>query len=142
MKNSKELVKRAGIVPKLRLGEQIIGEDGKKLGVKATGPHKVKLIEDRIVRGIDFKGKETEFVEYILEENGEKKTYKTKLKNDNGELSYLVQRLSDVPEGGEVVLEMKKKGIKNYVSVSEISGADEIEVDDTEHDVGEEDVPL
>lgn len=129
MKVSQALMKQAGVLPKLRLGNRI------DKGVIATGPHTVKILEDKIVRGSDPQnGKEVEYVRYILEENGEKKFYDTKLKDKNGELSYLVQRLSEVPEGSEIILEMKKRGIKNYISVSAVTQHGEVEVDD-EQDV-------
>lgn len=123
----------AGIVPKLRLGQKT------EKGVISTGPHKVKIIEDKIVKGTDPQnGKEIEYVRYFVEENGEKKQYDTKLKDKNGQLSYLVQRLSEIEEGAEVILEMKKRGIKNYVSVNAVTEHGEVEVDDD----SEADIPL
>lgn len=125
MKNSKSLLKQAGIVPKLRLGEKT------EKGVVATGPHRVKILEDKIVRGTDPQnGKEIEYVRYFVEENGEKKQYDTKLKDKEGNLSYLVQRLADIDEGEEIILEMKKRGIKNYVSVTSLKDHGEAEVDE------------
>ena len=101
MRVSKELLSVAGIVPRLKLYI--------KSTKKSTGTHKVKLISDRIVKDTEFgTGKEIEYVEYTLEENGEKKVYKTKLKNKDGELSYLVQNLAEFKEGEEVFMEMKK----------------------------------
>ncbi len=95
------------------------------------------MIADKIVTGNDPKtGKEIEYVRYLIEENGEKKTYQTKKVNEKtGELSYLVQRLAEVNEGEEVILEMKKQGIKNYVEVSPVIAGEKIEVeDDEEHE--------
>lgn len=116
---------KAGVLPKLRLGNKT------EKGVTTTGPHTVRILEDKIVRGSDPQtGKEIEFVRYILEENGEKKFYDTKLKDRNGELSYLVQRLSEVEENSEIILEMKKRGIKNYVAVSGVTQHGEVEVDE------------
>ncbi len=132
MKASKALLKEAGIQPKLRLGNKKEGG-----GVVSTGPHRVKMMADKIVPGKDPKtGKDIEYVRYLVEENGETKTYQTKKFNEKtGELSYLVQRLAEVEEGEEVILEMKKQGIKNYVEVSPISGGQKVEVDeDDDHD--------
>ncbi|MEK7180114.1 MAG: hypothetical protein AAB706_01450 [Patescibacteria group bacterium] len=130
MKISNELLHRAGILPKLRLGVK-----QPKGGVKPTGSHRVKILEDKIVRKNDpTAGKEVEYVRYIVEENGEKKQYDTKLKDKNGELSYLVQRLAEIKEGEEVILEMKKQGMKNYVEVSAISDGESVEVDEDEHE--------
>lgn len=136
MKTSKALLKAAGIMPKLRLGVKKAGG-----GLVSTGPHRVRLIEDRTIKGVDAtSGKEMEYVVYTLEENGEKKTYKTKVKNKEGQLNYLVQHLAEIPEGGEVILEMQKMGIKNYVSVLPVGGnakvmeADEDSEEDEESD--------
>jgi hypothetical protein len=124
MKNSRELLRLAGILPKLRLGIKKGGG-----GIVSTGPHRVKFIEDKIIKKPDDRGKEVEWVRYIVEENGVKKYYDTKLKDKNGQLSYLVQRLADIEEGTEVILEMKKLNLKNYIEVS-FAGGTIIEADD------------
>ena len=41
MKNSQEVVKKAGIIQRLSLCEQIIDEGGNKKGVRGTGIQKV-----------------------------------------------------------------------------------------------------
>lgn len=140
MKNSSELVKRAGITPRIKLGVKAEkeGKNGKMIKtVVSTGPHRVKLIDDKIIRGTDHEsGTEIELVRYTVEENGEKKFYDTRLRDKNtGGLSYLVQRLAEFPEGAEVILEMKRKGIRNYVEVSPAVETKKVEVDDTHEDV-------
>jgi hypothetical protein len=128
-KVSKELVLAAGIIPKLKLG--IKGEKG----VISTGPHRVKLLADKVVPGKDYKtGKEIEYVRYLFEENGEKKTYETKKLNDKGDLSYFVQHLAEIEEGSEVILEMQKRGIKNFISVTPLMNKTEIEVEDEDEE--------
>ena len=132
MKNSIALMKSAGILPKLRLGNKTAK------GVVRTGSHKVKMLEDKIIKGSDPQtGKEIELVRYILEENGEKKYYDTKLRDKGGGLSYLVQRLSEVAEGEEVMLEMKKRGVKNYVEVTKLNDREAVEVEDHDEEVGD-----
>lgn len=143
MKQSLQLLKEAGIQPKLRLGTKLSGG-----GTKSTGAHRVKLIQDKIVKGKHPKtGKEIDFVRYLLEEKGETKTYQTKKLNDDGELSYLVQRLAEIGEGEEVILEMKKQGIKNYIEVTPLKIGEHIEMEDDETEDGdielnEEDIQL
>lgn len=89
------------------------------------------MISDKITRGIDPKnGKEIEKVEYLVEENGEKRVYSTKLKDDKGQLSYFVQQMSEFNEGETVIMEMKKNGAKNYISVDRLTSAGDVEVDD------------
>lgn len=130
MKNSLALLKEAGIQPKLRLGTKKA-----KGGTESTGPHRVKLLQDKLVKGTDPKsGKEVDFVRYLLEENGETKTYQTKKLSEKGELSYLVQRLAEVKEGEEVILEMKKQGIKNYIEVSPVGGGEHVEIEDDDEE--------
>lgn len=126
MKNSKLLMVQAGVLPKLKLGVKQA-----KGGVKSTGSHKVKILEDKIVKGLDAQtGKEIDYVEYILEENGEKKFYRTKVKNKEGKLNYLVQHLSEVKEGEEVFMEMKKQGMKNYIEVRPLLATVHVEAEE------------
>lgn len=132
MQKSKELLKAAGVLPKLRLAIQKTDDKGKKLGVESTGPHRVKLLEDKIVPGIDKQtGKKIEEVLYLLEENGEKKEYRVPVKDRNtGQLHYLVQRLAEVPPEGEVILHCKKAGIKNYIEVIPVNEIGKVEYEE------------
>jgi hypothetical protein len=127
------LLAKAGILPKLRLGLKL-----PKGGVQSTGSHKVKILEDKIIKKPDVSGKMIEWVRYFVEENGEKKVYDTKLKDKVGGLSYLVQRFAEIGEGEEVVLEMKKQGVKNYVEVTPIGHASSVEVEEDVEDIDEE----
>jgi len=140
MKQSKDLMKVAGILPKLRLGKK-----KSKGGTEPTGPHRVKMIADKVIQDIDPQtGKEVDFVRYLVEENGERKTYQTKKLDKKGELSYLVRNLSEIEEGQEVILEMKKQGIKNYIDVSLAVGSESIEMEDDEEvpeDINIDDIP-
>ena len=129
MKTSIELLAVAGIVPRLKLGIKKA-----KGGMTSTGVHRVKLISDKIIKAKDFTGKEVEFVEYTLEENGEKKVYKTKLKNGEGKLAYLVQNLAGFKEDEEVFMEMKKAGMKNYVDVWSVNEPKRAEVEDEDEE--------
>lgn len=124
-------MKQAGVLPKLKLG---LKEEGK--APISTGAHRVKIIEDKIQKAKDEQGNVIEVVKYILEENGEKKFYQVPVKNKQGELHYLVQRLSEIPEGQEIILKMKKRGVKNYISVAVVGEPTEIE--DDQEDLQEE----
>lgn len=125
MKNSKALLVKANITPKLRLA---IKEDGKP--PMPTGPHRVKILEDHVQRGKDHEGKVIDIVRYIFEENGERRRYDVPVKNKEGELHYLVQRFAEVGENEEIILEMKKRGVKNYVNVSVVGHSSDVEVGD------------
>lgn len=127
MKTSRELLATAGIVPKLRLGIKTAK------GVASTGPHRVRIVADKLVVEKDARtGQEVEHVRYLIEENGEKKKYQTRKLGKDGELSYLVQRLAEIEEGEEVILEMKKAGPKNFVSVTPVNLNSDVEVEDDE----------
>ena len=136
MKISRELLAKAGLLPKLRLGLKL-----PKGGVKPTGPHKVKILEDKILKKPDQTGKEIEYVRYLVEEDGEKKYYDTKLRDKQGGLSYLVQRFAEIPEGEEVILEMKKQGVKNYIEVTPAGHSASVELED-EEDEEMADIPM
>ncbi len=117
MKTSKEIVLKSGLLPKLQLGVK----QGKF--VKSTGLHKVKVLEDKIVRKPPMEeGDDGYYVRYIFEENGEKKQYDTRMKQKGGvDPSYFVQAMANVEPGEELTLEMKKAGVKNYVEIVRLS---------------------
>ncbi len=126
----RELIQQLGIIPKLRLGMRVTNENGKKV-VVGNGPHRVKLIAVKLLEDIDPRdGKKKEYVRYLFEEGGQKKKYQTKRLNDKGELSYLVQRLAEIDDNEEIILEMKKAGIKNYVEVMPVGHTDQVEVEE------------
>ncbi len=125
MKTSKDLLKQANIVPKLRLGERRNGR------VVSTGPHRIKILKDKLDKGTDHNsGQEVEVVKFLVEENGEHKAFERKKLNKVGELDYLIQRLAEIPEGSEIVLEMKKQGIKNYIEVMVVGESESVEEED------------
>ncbi len=133
-------MKQAGILPRLKLGERREGENGKE-SVFPTGPHRVKIIEDKIKKGKDHEGKIIDVMHYVLEEDGVKKFYEVPVKDKTGSLHYLVQRFSEVPEGQEIILEMKKRGIKNFISVAVVGEQLEIEDEEATIQVDEEELP-
>ena len=138
METSKRLVKEAGLHPKLKLFRKDVNSAGNEVTV-ATGAHTVKLVKDKEIRKPNEKNVMTDYVRYLVEENGTLKTYETrKFKKDTKELSYLILELSDYNEGDVVVLEGKKFGAKNYVSVKPATGSskqtNDIEVEDEDEE--------
>jgi hypothetical protein len=136
MKISREILTKSGLLPKLQLGIKT----GK--GVKSTGKHTVKVIEDKIVRKtIREEGDDGYYVRYTVEENGEQKQYDTRMKEKGGvDPSYFVQAMAAVEPGEVITLEMKKIGVKNYIeivrpSLGEVDRAD-MEDDEEEGDEG------
>ena len=102
-------------LPFLQLG---IKQDGG--GVKSTGAHKVKFIEEpKVSKGNDpVTGEERQELHFIVEEDGSKKKWNFPLYFKDGSPHYLLSRLEEVEVGDEVVLEMKRKGVKNYIDIS------------------------
>ena len=129
MMTSKQIVKDAGLHPKLKL---LIKEEGK--APVPTGEHKIRLLKDKEVMKKDVTtGKDTEYIRYLIEEHGEVKIYDTrKFSKETGEVSYLVQKLAEYPENSYVILEAKKQGAKNYISVKPVNTIEDIEVDEEE----------
>lgn len=127
MEKSKELVTQAGIVPNLQLAIQL-----EKGGVKSTGPHTVKVLEEKLINTTNYEtGKQVPTMRYFFEENGEKKQYDVEVKDKNGNLDYRIQKMAQFEVGQILVLEVKKKGIKNYTNIRLL--------DDTQ---GGEDIPI
>lgn len=131
MQSSKDIVKKAGIIPKL----QLYVKDTKGIP-QGTGPHRVKLLADKEVPGTDPQtGVARQEVAYLVEEKGEKKSYHVPKLDKKGQIHYLVQRLAEVNEGEEVILEGKRKGIKNYTQVIRLS-------DSAVQEIADEDIPV
>lgn len=133
MKLSEEILKKANIMPRLRLGVKT------DKGVQSTGPHRVRFLLDKEAKGSDpVTGKERDEIAYLVEEDGIKKSYRVPKFDKKGEINYLVIRLAEIREGEEVILEMKRKGIKNYVQVSPLTSTHTAEVDEEQDD----DIPI
>jgi hypothetical protein len=129
MKTSKDILKRANIVPKLRLAFK------SNKGVVGTGPHRVKILEDKLGKDVDRNtGQERIIVIYYFEENGEKKKYKVPVKGKDGDPHYLVRRLAEIPEGQEIILEYKRSGMKGYIEVMPVNDISTIEMDEEDED--------
>lgn len=136
MEKSKQLMQKAGIYPDLKLLVKVEGQ-----APRATGPHKVKVLEEKVVMGKDYtSGKEREEMRYTLEEDGEKKIYQVPLKDKNGDLHYLIQRFAEIEEGEEIVLEAKYKGGRNFINVIRLNQGGTEQITDEEIPVIEEEM--
>lgn len=139
MQTSKQIVKEAGLHPKLKL---LIKEEGK--APVPTGEHVIRLLKDKEITKKDITtGKDTAYIRYLVEEHGEIKIYDTrKYSKDTGEISYLVQNLAEYPENSYVIMEAKKQGAKNYISVKPVNTGKEIEVEEEDEEtLGEFQMP-
>jgi hypothetical protein len=76
----------------------------------------VKIVSNKLVSKMNTAGLEEHFVRYVFEEEGQQKQYdahiKAKIGNDP---HYLVQALAEVELGEELILKMKKAGVKSYI---------------------------
>jgi len=100
-------------MPQLRLAIQRQGG-----GTDSTGPHKVKMVSDSLIKGTDpTTGEERYEVRYVVEEEGENKIYDVPVKDKKGDVHYLVPRLAEVEEGETIILECVNKHGRNYISV-------------------------
>lgn len=131
MQISKEIVLKAGLLPKLQLGIKTAN------GVKSTGKHTVKVLEDKIVRKPPREeGDDGYYVRYIFEEDGEKKQYDTRMKQKGGvDPSYFVQAMANVDAGETITLEMKKVGVKNYVEIIRAGQVETVEDEEGGDDI-------
>jgi len=143
MENCQNVLKKANITPDLKLFTKKEGG-----GTQPTGPHTVKLIGDKVIKGTDFKTNEEIFlIRLFVEENGEKKKYDFPMKDKKGDVHYLVQRLAEYGEGSEIVLEGKSQRGKSFTEVrslgsdSEISGENIPTMNEEDIPIIEEDVP-
>jgi len=136
LESTKQLMEKANIVPDLKLG--IKRDNG---GTESTGPHTVKVLGDKLCNKRDFKTQDVvQAVKYLLEEDGIEKQYIVKIKDDTGNLNYFIQRMAQFKKGNIITLEMKKKGIKNYIDVigEGESAKEELPVIDVEEEGAEE----
>lgn len=135
MDRIKEAAKVLKLYPKLQLGEKT------DHGVKATGPHTVKLLAEPTTVMINKGGKMVKAFKFLVEEDGVTYKWNVPIMNESGdEGHYLIDRLNtmDVQVGDEITLEMKKRGPKNYIEVTRPGeDEDEVEVGEAEEEQGE-----
>lgn len=113
MQKVKDLADKLKIVPRLKLGVKLAGG-----GVKSTGPHHVKFLEEpMIIMGKDHEGKPREELKFLVEENGITYRWNVPIKSKDGQPSYMIERLMNIEVGDERTLEMSRQGARNYIDV-------------------------
>lgn len=114
LKNTQEVLAKAKLYPKLKLGERLKGG-----GVKILEPKTVELVDDKIIKKIDPKDlKEKYYMRYNVKHNGELRRYETLLQSETGDPSYLVQRMGAFKPGDVVTMQLAKAGQQTYVEVT------------------------
>jgi len=105
----------------------MLKEDGK--APVSTGQHLVTFLKDKRDVGTDFHTqKEVEEVRYLFEKEGQEyRYYQPVYKKDEktheptDEYNYFVLRMAEFKYGDKLIIEMKKKGIKNYIDVQKVN---------------------
>lgn len=123
LKNTQEVLAKANLHPKLKLGERLPGG-----GVKILDPKTVELVEDKIIKKIDPKDlKEKYYMRYNVKlvPGGELRRYETLLQSETGDPSYLVQKMGEYKPGDVVTMRLAKAGQQTYVEVT--SEADDVD---------------
>jgi len=134
MESCKQIIDQANIVQDLHLVRK--KESG---GTEGTGPHKVKLISDKVGKGRDYKTKKEIFVVNLLvEEDGQQKKYTFPVKNEAEEVHYLVKKFAEFKPGDEVVMEYKRDGMTGYIDVVPVKEKTDVEPSTTE----DSDIPI
>lgn len=109
---------KLGVVPKLRLGIKLLKPDGKPAGIKGTGPHTVKFLDEpMLIMGKNFEGKPRQEFKFTVEESGEKYRWQFPLLNKQGQPNYLLERTADIKVGDVRILEMMSHGAAKYIDI-------------------------
>lgn len=111
MQRFKEAAKVLKMYPKLKLGEKT------DKGVKSLGPKTVVITAEPTTTMMMKNGKQVKAFKLIVKENGELKKWLVPITTEEGEGHYLIEHLQDVEVGETIVLEMKKRGPRNYIEV-------------------------
>ena len=134
----KNILKQANITPDLKLFTK--REEG---GTQTTGPHTVKLIDSKIIKGVDFDTRKDIFiVRLLVEENGEQKKYDFPMRDKKGDIHYLVHRLAEFEEGSEVVLEGKSQGGRSFTDVHPVDSISESSQEEIPTISQDDDIPV
>jgi len=145
METCKKILAQANIVPRLHLVRKKEGG-----GTEGTGIHRVKLLGDKACKVKNYKTQEVEYgIELLVEEDGEKKKYTFPMKNEVGEIHYLVEKMSSFDIGDEVIMEYKRQpgaGARGMIDVilSVKKGPEENKLVDLGKvkDIKDEDIPV
>lgn len=112
----KKIAKQMNVLPKLRLASKL-----DKGGLELLGPKRIKFLKEPVeivVRDQDT-GKQRRALKFIVEHEGEQYRWEVPITNKDNpeEASYMVERLMYVEVGDEAVVEMKRRGIRNYIDL-------------------------
>jgi len=73
-----------------------------------NGQHRVKIVSQKIGKGKSFNGAEQEELQMVITDNGVEKQWNMPIKNEDGNLYYLIEDLEDIEIGEEFFVEAFK----------------------------------
>jgi hypothetical protein len=110
-----------------------------------NGQHRVKIVSQKIGKGKSFNGTEQEELQMVISDNGVEKQWNMPLKNEDGNLYYLIEDLEDIEIGEEFFVEaFKLKNGKYGKRITKVAGKESGESIPTiqlDEPTGEEDRP-
>lgn len=89
-----------------------------------NGQHRVKIVSQKIGKGKSFNGPEQEELQMVITDNGIEKLWNMPIKNEDGNLYYLIEDLEDIEIGEEFFVEaFKLKNGKYGKRITKVAGA-------------------
>jgi hypothetical protein len=88
-----------------------------------NGSHKVKITSQKIGKGKKFQGAEVDELQMVITDNGVTKFWNMPLKNEDGNLYYLIEDLENIELKEELIVEaFKLKNGKYGKRITKVSG--------------------
>jgi hypothetical protein len=88
-----------------------------------NGIHKVKIISQKIGKGKNYQGVEVDELQMVITDNGVNKFWNMPLKNEDGNLYYLIEDLENIEINEEFIVEaFKLKNGKYGKRISKVAG--------------------
>jgi hypothetical protein len=89
-----------------------------------NGQHRVKIVSQKLGKGKNFQGVEVEELQMVVTDNGVTKYWNMPLKNEDGNLYYLIEDLENIELNEEFIVEaFKLKNGKYGKRISKVAGA-------------------
>jgi hypothetical protein len=110
-----------------------------------NGQHRVKILSQSIGKGKSFNGAEQEELQMVIIDNGVEKLWNMPIRNEDGNLYYLIEDLEDIEIGEEFFVEAFKlkngKYGKRISKVASKSSGEHIPTIQLDEPIGEGDRP-
>jgi hypothetical protein len=117
-----------------------------------NGTHRVKILSEKIGMGKSFNGEEQQQFQLTILDNGKEKQWHMPVKNEKGELYYLIEDLESIEIGEEFMVEaVKMKNGKYAKRISKVVGThpthdtaspEDLPIISLDEDISPEDVPF